>query len=1145
MSYRCHNFCNGEVLKAEPLNEMEQAIVDLENRYHNAVIIIPEHGNEISVADASESPFVGMTLCGKTTQNGTPAQNAQVPLVSVGNGGNISVTVAGADESQTLEVYTTADGLPGIPVDDGWISDEIDLGRGVYVQRVNKIVLTGAESWLSANTINGVNVLYLQPIFPLAAAETGLCTHFPYDRAKAYGGQEGYIGAEAANVTGKSRIWVSTTMTAAEFKSFLAEHPVTVMYPMAEPVETALDADLLAEFAKLHSYKPNTTVSNDAGAEMTLEYVADTKTYVDNHGGNVDLTGYATEQWVQKGYQPKGEYLTEVPKGYAKTEDIPTKPEDIGAQPSGNYALKTEIPPVPVQSVNGKTGAVSLSASDVKARPDNWMPTAQDVGALPATYTPPNQTAEQVGADPKGTAAAAVSQHNTAEQAHNDIRLALQEINTRLNAFFDADDKTLDELSEIVAYITSNKSLIDAVTTSKVNVTDIINNLTTNISNKPLSAAQGVVLKGLIDALSASLANYQPKGDYALVSQLPSVPVQSVNGQTGAVKLSASDVGARPSDWVPSASEVKADPAGTASAAIAGHNTASDTHQDIRKAIPQKTSQLENDSNFLTQHQDISNLLPRSELTTAVNAALKQAKESGEFDGEDGEDATATDAVRYGEQTLTPQQKAQARANIGAAAETEVPSYWLSELETKAEDIRIAMETAGRNKSAFLWYTDAHWQTNSKKSPVLLDYLCKNTSMNKVNFGGDIVNDPSPHNHENTKYVYDWRRKISNLPNHHSVYGNHDVYHRAANVNNIAYTHLIAPEESAEMVVGGESYYYIDNPSEKTRYLYLSYITAGAGFSDSDTAAEMLAQGKFITDSLVSLEEGWHVVAIAHRWYQYAKDSNNQLVIEGGSFPFYEAEILRFFDAYNARLTTHVSPNYIVPVDCSKAKGKVEFCIGGHCHLDHDFTTDGGIPVVVTASDTNQERNTGEDEDNGTIGTTSESAVFGIIADYTDAENTKITVIGVGRGTSRVIGGAVEPELVNLFDKNDSNVLLGGRINSSHNAVYYAENQLLTGYMEAELGNVITISSDKANNANSYTGSIDMYDSDKKWLGMYSWQHIHNNTAVSSDDYKTVTIKIVDTYPGQESTKAPIANTAFFRATVAYTDIDSVVITKQ
>jgi hypothetical protein len=149
--------------------------------------------------------------------------------------------------------------------------------------------------------------------------------------------------------------------------------------------------------------------------------------------------------------------------------------------------------------------------------------TAQEVGALPNTYTPPDQTAEQVGADPKGTASSAVSQHNTAGDSHNDIRLELKAINDRLTAFFDSDDQTLDELSEIVAYITSNKSLIDSITTSKVNVADIIHNLTTNVANKPLSAAQGVVLKGLIDTLSNNLSNY------ALKSAIPTKVSQLTN----------------------------------------------------------------------------------------------------------------------------------------------------------------------------------------------------------------------------------------------------------------------------------------------------------------------------------------------------------------------------------------------------------------------------------------------------------------------------------------------------------------------------------------------------------------------------------------------------------------------------------------
>lgn len=185
---------------------------------------------------------------------------------------------------------------------------------------------------------------------------------------------------------------------------------------------------------------------------------------------NVDLTGYAKEAWVQEGFQPKGDYLTEVPEGYAKTEDVPTKPEDIGAQPKGNYASPDDIPKVP-----------------------SW--------AMQASK--PGYTASEVGADPQGAAASAVNAHNTNNAAHNDIRLLIEGLTTRLNALANSTDTDLDQMAELVAYIKSNKSLIDGITTSKVSVADIVNNLTTNVTNKPLSAAQGVALKALIDGLAS------------------------------------------------------------------------------------------------------------------------------------------------------------------------------------------------------------------------------------------------------------------------------------------------------------------------------------------------------------------------------------------------------------------------------------------------------------------------------------------------------------------------------------------------------------------------------------------------------------------------------------------------------------------
>ena len=138
----------------------------------------------------------------------------------------------------------------------------------------------------------------------------------------------------------------------------------------------------------------------------------------------------------------------------------------------------------PVQTVNDKTGDVELSASDVGARPNTWMPSYSDVNA-----------------DKAGTAQSLVGGHNTSTESHNDLRLELQRLAGIISDVLDSDDVTLDEMHEIVAVIKANTTIIEAITTGKVNVSDIIDNLTTNVKDKPLSAAQGVALKALIDAL--------------------------------------------------------------------------------------------------------------------------------------------------------------------------------------------------------------------------------------------------------------------------------------------------------------------------------------------------------------------------------------------------------------------------------------------------------------------------------------------------------------------------------------------------------------------------------------------------------------------------------------------------------------------
>ena len=60
--------------------------------------------------------------------------------------------------------------------------------------------------------------------------------------------------------------------------------------------------------------------------------------------------------------------------------------------------------------------------------------------------------------------------HNSSDTSHADIRDLITGLTTRLNALADSDDTTLDQLSEIVAYIKANRSLIESITTNKVNV---------------------------------------------------------------------------------------------------------------------------------------------------------------------------------------------------------------------------------------------------------------------------------------------------------------------------------------------------------------------------------------------------------------------------------------------------------------------------------------------------------------------------------------------------------------------------------------------------------------------------------------------------------------------------------------------------
>ena len=115
------------------------------------------------------------------------------------------------------------------------------------------------------------------------------------------------------------------------------------------------------------------------------------------------------------------------------------------AQPVGDYVLKSEMPEIPdfpVQSVNGYTGYVNLSATDVGALPDSTVipvvPTnvsdfVNDMGYLTEHQSldglaTENYVDTKISLALDSDVVVQIAEHNTSASSHSDIRAAIAEM---------------------------------------------------------------------------------------------------------------------------------------------------------------------------------------------------------------------------------------------------------------------------------------------------------------------------------------------------------------------------------------------------------------------------------------------------------------------------------------------------------------------------------------------------------------------------------------------------------------------------------------------------------------------------------------------------------------------------------------------
>ena len=264
----------GEAADAKATGDAISAVKTRQN-----ILVGTETGNPLSVDDAFPAPLCGLTVYGKSTQDGIPTPDAPVPIVSAGDGGTIAVTLGdGGGKVQTLTLLTP-NGLPGIPVTSGgnytdstgqqWVCDEVDLERGVKVQRVGKTQVntkngTPEETHrlripFSGNGKSG-NFDCIISVTPFTSWTSCVNDRFLYLKNVPKSDGSFYTGEELLALA----------------------IDVDFVYQLATPIETPLTPAEIAAYKALTAYGPDTVVQAGDGAGIKLDYQRDVNLVVKN-----------------------------------------------------------------------------------------------------------------------------------------------------------------------------------------------------------------------------------------------------------------------------------------------------------------------------------------------------------------------------------------------------------------------------------------------------------------------------------------------------------------------------------------------------------------------------------------------------------------------------------------------------------------------------------------------------------------------------------------------------------------------------------------------------------------------------------------------------------------------------------------------
>ena len=269
--------------KSETDTAINKCVTDIANNSalisKNQINVTTDKSTNIVLNDSSDCNIVGLTLYGKSTQSSVPSPTNPVDINNINNP---SITFSNDSDSQSINIQCTLRGIENV-CDTLTINAD---GTGYITQRLFAERITSQKKstsyeWnYSKATHRFFRNDYSYSFDVKDNKPLILCSHLDVgenEKNTAFDNSIGWI-----NVGG---VGIAIRMTEfdgdiAKFKKWLDDNEVYVVAPQSKPITVNLSKDEVDKILSLHTYYPSTTIVADCDCEV--EYVADTKTYIDN-----------------------------------------------------------------------------------------------------------------------------------------------------------------------------------------------------------------------------------------------------------------------------------------------------------------------------------------------------------------------------------------------------------------------------------------------------------------------------------------------------------------------------------------------------------------------------------------------------------------------------------------------------------------------------------------------------------------------------------------------------------------------------------------------------------------------------------------------------------------------------------------------